>query len=217
MTSPVRVLIADDHPLFRLGLKFALQAQGFEVVAEAETGSQAVQYCRSCPIDVAILDVRMPDGDGIAACQQITELGLPVVVVMMTTFQEPGLIEAARRAGAKGYLSKETDPAELARVIRQILSNPERDWLPARQELPKLTPPRAVCAATDERGLGQQTDRPPSGPEHRNRQRIRQHRLPQAGCQRPRHRPAQSTATGDLVNWRKGLGIPPRGGDLRRP
>lgn len=144
MTSPVRVLIADDHPLFRLGLKFALQAQGFEVVAEAETGSQAVNCCRSCPVDVAILDVRMPDGDGIAACQQITELGLPVVVVMMTTFQEPGLIEAARRAGAKGYLSKETDPAELARVIRQILSNPEGDWLPARQELPKLTP-RELC------------------------------------------------------------------------
>ncbi|MFS8892315.1 response regulator [Synechococcus sp. R55.2] len=144
MTPPVRVLIADDHPLFRLGLKFALQAQGFEVVAEAETGSQAVHHCRSCPIDVAILDVRMPDGDGIAACQQITELGLPVVVVMMTTFQEPGLIEAARRAGAKGYLSKETDPAELARVIRQILAAPEQDWLPARQELPKLTP-RELC------------------------------------------------------------------------
>ncbi|MFS8819712.1 response regulator transcription factor [Synechococcus sp. W60.1] len=144
MTSPVRVLIADDHPLFRLGLKFALQAQGFEVVAEAETGSQAVHHCRSCPIDVAILDVRMPDGDGIAACQQITELGLPVVVVLMTTFQEPALIEAARRAGAKGYLSKETDPAELARVIRQIVAAPQQDWLPAQQELPKLTP-RELC------------------------------------------------------------------------
>ena len=144
MSSPVRILIADDHPLFRLGLKFALQAQGFEVVAEAETGSQAVQYCRSCPIDVAILDVRMPDGDGILACQQIVELGLPVVVVMMTTFQEPALIESARRAGAKGYLSKETDPAELARVIRQILANPDRDWLPAPKELPKLTP-RELC------------------------------------------------------------------------
>ncbi|MFT0744746.1 response regulator transcription factor [Synechococcus sp. RC10B2] len=144
MSSPVRVLIADDHPLFRLGLKFALQAQGFEVVAEAETGSQAVEYCRRCPVEVALLDVRMPDGDGILACQQIVELGLPVVVVMMTTFQEPGLIEAARRAGAKGYLSKETDPAELARVIRQILANPERDWLPAPKELPKLTP-RELC------------------------------------------------------------------------
>lgn len=144
MIFPVRVLIADDHPLFRLGLKFALQAQGFEVVAEAETGSQAVHHCRSCAIDVAILDVRMPDGDGIAACQQITELGLPVVVVVMTTFQEPALIEAARRAGAKGYLSKETDPAELARVIRQILAAPEQDWLPAQQELPKLTP-RELC------------------------------------------------------------------------
>ncbi|PIK95146.1 LuxR family transcriptional regulator [Synechococcus sp. 60AY4M2] len=144
MSSPVRVLIADDHPLFRLGLKFALQAQGFEVVAEAETGSQAVEYCRRCPVEVALLDVRMPDGDGIAACQQIVELGLPVVVVMITTFQEPALIESARRAGAKGYLSKETDPAELARVIRQILANPDRDWLPAPKELPKLTP-RELC------------------------------------------------------------------------
>ena len=142
MSSPVRVLIADDHPLFRLGLKFALQAQGFEVVAEAETGSQAVEYCRRCPVEVAILDVRMPDGDGILACQQITELGLPVV--MMTTFQEPALIEAARRAGAKGYLSKETDPAELARIIRQILATPDQDWLPAPCELPKLTP-RELC------------------------------------------------------------------------
>ncbi len=144
MSSPVRVLIADDHPLFRLGLKFALQAQGFEVVAEAETGSQAVEYCRRCPVEVALLDVRMPDGDGILACQQITELGLPVAVVMMTTFQEPALIEAARRAGAKGYLSKETDPAELARVIRQILADPDRDWLPAPKGLPKLTP-RELC------------------------------------------------------------------------
>jgi len=144
MSSPVRVLIADDHPLFRLGLKFALQAQGFEVVAEAETGSQAVEYCRRCPVEVALLDVRMPDGDGILACQQIVELGLPVVVVMMTTFQEPALIESARRAGAKGYLSKETDPAELARVIRQILANPDRDWLPAPKKLPKLTP-RELC------------------------------------------------------------------------
>jgi two-component system nitrate/nitrite response regulator NarL len=144
MSSPVRILIADDHPLFRLGLKFALQAQGFEVVAEAETGSQAVNCCGSCPIDVAILDVRMPDGDGIVACQQITKLGLPLVVLLMTTFQEPALIEAARQAGAKGYLSKETDPAELARIIQQILAAPEQDWLPARQELPKLTP-RELC------------------------------------------------------------------------
>lgn len=144
MSSPVRILIADDHPLFRLGLKFALQAQGFEVVAEAETGSQAVNCCREIPIDIAILDVRMPDGDGIVACQQITALGLPLVVLLMTTFQEPALIEAARRAGAKGYLSKETDPADLAQMILQILAAPEQDWLPAKQELPKLTP-RELC------------------------------------------------------------------------
>lgn len=139
MNQALRVLIADDHPLFRLGLKYMLQAQGFAVVGEAETGQQAMNCCREIPIDVAILDIKMPDGDGIQVCQTLTQDFMHLVVVLLTTFQEPALVQAARQAGAKGFLSKETSPTDLAQMIRQIVEDPERDWLP-RVELPRLTP-----------------------------------------------------------------------------
>lgn len=140
MAQPYQILIADDHPLFRLGLKFALQAQGFTVAAEAETGKQAVTQCELHQLDVAILDVKMPDGDGISTCQQITALHPQLAVVLLTTFQEPALIQSARQAGAKGFLSKETDPAVLAEMIHKILLEPLMDWLPAPVDLPRLTP-----------------------------------------------------------------------------
>ncbi len=139
MNHALRVLIADDHPLFRLGLKYMLQAQGFAVVGEAETGQQAMSCCREIPIDVAILDIKMPDGDGIQVCQTLTQDFMNLVVVLLTTFQEPALVQAARQAGAKGFLSKETSPTDLAQMIRQIVEFPERDWLP-QVELPHLTP-----------------------------------------------------------------------------
>jgi DNA-binding NarL/FixJ family response regulator len=139
--QPLRVLIADDHPLFRLGLKYALQAQGFTVVGEAESGAQAIAQCQQMGVDVAILDVKMPDGDGITTCQQLATLQPCPVVVLLTTFQEPALIQAARQAGARGFLSKETEPVRLADTIRQIVQDPSQDWLPERKvDLPHLTP-----------------------------------------------------------------------------
>ncbi|NJK63809.1 MAG: response regulator transcription factor [Synechococcaceae cyanobacterium SM2_3_1] len=136
----MRVLIADDHPLFRLGLKYALQAQGFQVVAEADTGNLAIAVCDSHPVDVAILDVKMTDGDGLHACQVLVERDPKLVVILLTTFQEPALIQAARQAGARGFLSKETDPSYLADTIHRIIQQPEKDWLPVVMELPRLTP-----------------------------------------------------------------------------
>jgi DNA-binding NarL/FixJ family response regulator len=135
----LRVLIADDHPLFRLGLKYALQGQGFTIVAEAETGTQAISHCSQMLVDVAILDVKMPGGDGIQTCQQLTHLYPTLIVLLLTTFQEPALIEAARKAKAKGFLSKETDPALLANAIQQIFRDPDKDWMPI-VDLPHLTP-----------------------------------------------------------------------------
>ncbi|GAB4218245.1 MAG: response regulator transcription factor [Synechococcales cyanobacterium] len=141
MEAPeLRVLIADDHPLFRLGLRYSLHAQGFLVVAEAESGSQAVQLCQEHRPDVAILDVKMPEQDGLSACQQIIGLGIPIMVVLLTTFQEPALIEAARHAGARGFFSKETQPHELANQIRQMMRDPHQSCLPIIAELPRLTP-----------------------------------------------------------------------------
>jgi len=146
------VLIADDHPLFRMGLSLALKADGFEVVAEAENGRQAVERARQLDVDVVLLDVRMPELDGIAACRAIAATADAPVVVMLTTFEEPAVIEAARAAGARAYLSKETSPRELARMLHNILAAPERDWLP-EVALPELTPRESQALALMARGL----------------------------------------------------------------
>lgn len=150
--APVRVLIADDHPLFRMGLSLALKADGFEVVAEAENGRQAVERARQLDVDVVLLDVRMPELDGIAACRAIAATADAPVVVMLTTFEEPAVIEAARAAGARAYLSKETSPRELARMLHNILAAPERDWLP-EVALPELTPRESQALTLMARGL----------------------------------------------------------------
>ncbi len=133
------VLIVDDHPLFRMGLAMALGSEGFVVVGEAENGRQAVERCRHAQIDVVLLDVRMPELDGISACKAITAAEDAPVAVVLTTFEEPAVIQAARDAGATAYLSKETEPRELARMLRSILADPQRDWMPS-VALPSLTP-----------------------------------------------------------------------------
>ncbi len=137
--KPVRVLIADDHPLFRLGLKYALSARGFEVLAEAADGRAAIEACRRQALDVVLLDVKMPDLDGIEACRAICALERAPLVIMLTTFEEPAIIEAARQAGATAYLSKETDPAALAELICAISLAPFRGWMPY-VSVPELTP-----------------------------------------------------------------------------
>ena len=135
-----RVLVVDDHPLFRMGLSLALAAAGFDVVGEASNGKEALCSVAGGRVDLVLLDIRMPDMDGIEACTLMTShpSGGPVVV-MLTTHDEPGVIKAAREAGATAFLSKETDPRELALLLRDILADPGRDWLP-HVSLPSLTP-----------------------------------------------------------------------------
>ncbi len=136
--SATRVLIADDHPLFRVGLAHALRARGFDVVAEAENGAHAVELARTRRPEVALLDVRMPGMDGIEACARLVALDPPVRVAMLTTYDEPAVVHAARRAGATAYLSKETDPSRLAELLGRIVAEPDRDWMP-HVDLPRLT------------------------------------------------------------------------------
>lgn len=142
-TDPtLTVLIADDHPLFRMGLRYALRAQGFEVDAEAANGLEAVELCRERAFDVVLLDVKMPEMDGIEACKLIARTPEPPLIVMLTTFEEPAIVRAAADAGASAYLSKETSPDTLASAIRAIVEQPERNWMP-RVEVPELTPREA--------------------------------------------------------------------------
>jgi len=134
------VLIVDDHPLFRMGLSLALAAEGFTVTGEAANGKEALRKVAAGGVDLVLLDIRMPDMDGIEACTLMTSRGDDApVVVMLTTHDEPGVVRSARQAGATAFLSKETDPRELARLLRAILADPARDWLP-QVSLPSLTP-----------------------------------------------------------------------------
>jgi DNA-binding NarL/FixJ family response regulator len=134
----IRVLIADDHPLFRMGLAHALRARGFDVVAEAENGRNAVDLARTLRPELAVLDVRMPEMDGVEACRALRAEAQAPHVVMLTTFDEPALVAAAAEAGATAYLSKETDPHRLAETLMRIAAEPERDWMP-HVDLPVLT------------------------------------------------------------------------------
>jgi DNA-binding NarL/FixJ family response regulator len=135
-----RVAIVDDHPLFRMGLALALSAEGFEVAGEAGDGKQALRLVARGGVDLVLLDIRMPDMDGIEACRLLTGTGAnPPIIVMLTTHDEPGIVRSARQAGATAFLSKETAPRELARLLRTILADPERDWMP-QVSLPSLTP-----------------------------------------------------------------------------
>lgn len=135
----MRLVIADDHPLFRMGLKYALLHQGFDVVAETADGVHALAACRTHHPDIALLDVKMPGLTGVEVCERLRLTHPKVASVLITTFAEPAIVQAARLAGARGYVSKETDPESLARQLRDIVAHPEIDRLP-QVDVPRLTP-----------------------------------------------------------------------------
>ena len=118
---PIRVMIADDHALFRHGLKIVLDAESdLEVVAEASDGEEAVSRAEEATPNIILMDVRMPKLSGIDAAARLKQ-SLPASKVVMLTVSddEQDLFEAIK-AGASGYLLKEIEPAEVARAIRQI-------------------------------------------------------------------------------------------------
>ncbi|MEU9558173.1 response regulator transcription factor [Streptomyces fumanus] len=115
----IRVLIADDEALMRAGIRLILEnADDIRVVAEAQDAQEAVDACRAHPVDVALLDIRMP-GDGIAALAGITRHAPRTRVVMLTAFGEEPTVAAALRAGAHGYLLKDTGPHDLIDAVRR--------------------------------------------------------------------------------------------------
>ncbi|KEF06863.1 MULTISPECIES: response regulator transcription factor [Streptomyces] len=120
----IRVLLADDQLLVRAGFRALLDAQpGIEVVGEAADGEEALIALREQRPDVVLMDIRMPVLDGLAATRQITEdPRLSVVkVVMLTTFEMDEYVFEAIRAGAAGFLVKDTEPEELVRAVRAVV------------------------------------------------------------------------------------------------
>lgn len=119
----IRVVLADDQALIRAGLKALIDsAPDLVVVGEASTGAEAVSLTRECRADVVLMDIRMPDLDGIEATRQITADDdlVGVRVVMLTTFEVDDLVVAAIQAGASGFLGKGVEPEELIEAVRIV-------------------------------------------------------------------------------------------------
>jgi DNA-binding NarL/FixJ family response regulator len=118
----ISVLIADDQALVRGGLRMIIDAQqDMQVVGEAENGTDAVASAQRLEPDVVLMDIRMPELDGIAATQRLAERRPPRTrVLILTTFDEDRLVYDAMRAGASGFLLKSAPPARLAEAVRVI-------------------------------------------------------------------------------------------------
>ncbi|UNO41657.1 response regulator transcription factor [Streptomyces sp. MST-110588] len=117
----IRTLIVDDDSLVRLALADILQdADGITVTAEAADGAEAVELARSHRIDVALMDIRMPRMDGIAATRSLRALADPPQVVVLTTFDLDQYVYDALSAGASGFLLKDTEPEEIIRAVRVV-------------------------------------------------------------------------------------------------
>ncbi|HLK01398.1 MAG TPA: response regulator transcription factor [Streptosporangiaceae bacterium] len=115
----IRLLIADDHPVVRDGLRGILEASGeFEVVAEAANGREAVDRAAALRPDVVLMDLRMPEMDGVTAIRQLASRQVTARVLVLTTFDTDSDVVPAIEAGATGYLLKDAPPEELLRGVR---------------------------------------------------------------------------------------------------
>jgi DNA-binding NarL/FixJ family response regulator len=116
----IRILIADDHPVFRFGLRALLNAMpDTEVVGEVTTGEAAMALATSAQPDVILMDINMPDVNGIEATRRIRETN-PDIRILIVTMLEDDSVFAAMRAGARGYVVKGAEPAEVLRAIRAV-------------------------------------------------------------------------------------------------
>jgi DNA-binding NarL/FixJ family response regulator len=117
----IRVLIADDQPLVRGGFRMVIdERDDLELVGEAADGEQALLLARELEPDVILMDVRMPNLDGIEATRRLVETGSAARILVLTTFDLDEYVFAAVRAGASGFLLKDAEPAELVDAIRVV-------------------------------------------------------------------------------------------------
>jgi len=154
-----RILIADDHLIIRQGLRLILETEdGFDLVGEASDGAEALQLCAELHPEVVLMDLRMPNMDGITAIEKLRQTQPEIAVVILTTFNEDDLMLRGLRAGAKGFLLKDTDRATLFDAIRAA----------ARGET--LLKPEIMARLLTQIG-GKATSSPGSGPELTEREK----------------------------------------------
>jgi DNA-binding NarL/FixJ family response regulator len=151
----ISVLLVDDHPMVRAGLRaFLAESEDIAVVGELGDGESAIRFVDRQPPDIVLMDLSMPEGDGIAATRSITAQHPEVKVVVLTSFVDRERVLDAVDAGAVGYLLKDADPEELMRSIRAA----------SRGESPFA--PRATLAL-----LAERSERSPTPPALTDRER----------------------------------------------
>jgi DNA-binding NarL/FixJ family response regulator len=136
MTNKIRVLIADDHEVVRSGLKTLVAGTDIKVVGEVSTGAEAVKYALENDVDVVLLDIRMPDGDGLTALGRIKLDKPDLPVLILSTFDNPTYVARAVALGASGYLLKGCTRDELIKGITSAAAG-ESAW--TREELRRVT------------------------------------------------------------------------------
>lgn len=140
----IRVLVADDHPVVQQGLCTMLELEeDIEVVGRAKDGAEAVAQASECRPDVILLDVQMPNVDGIEALRQIRATQPEARVIVLTTYRNEDYVFPSLQAGASGYMLKDATREELAGAIRSVAAGEsllDPDWLRTKpSELPSLT------------------------------------------------------------------------------
>ena len=159
MTPPIRVAVVDDQALMRTGFRMILDsADGVEVVGEAGDGRGATELVDRLEPDVVLMDIRMPEVDGIEATRRITAAGRATRVLILTTFDLDEYVYDALRAGAAGFLLKDTPPEQLIDAVRIIASG---DALLSPSVTRRLVEEfaRSAPARTETPGLRDLTDR----------------------------------------------------------
>ena len=116
----MRVIIIDDHALFRAGLKGLLEQRSIEVAGEAANGQEGIEIAKSLTPDIILLDLRMPDMTGLDVLKSLREDKITIPVVILTTSNDESDLIKALRSGAQGYLLKDMEPDELVGSLRDI-------------------------------------------------------------------------------------------------
>jgi DNA-binding NarL/FixJ family response regulator len=147
----VRILIADDHTLFRDGLRSLLQSQGHEIAGEARNGREAIELARTLQPDIVLMDVSMPELDGVAATRQITSELPGVKVIILTASEDNETLFEAIKAGAQGYLLKNLEADDFFAILeRAALGEPALTAALARKLLQEFAKPHAEAKVAED-------------------------------------------------------------------
>ena len=161
MTDPIRVAVIDDQALMRTGFRMILESAGIDVVAEAENGHDALDIVRQHRPDVVLMDIRMPELDGVAATEQLmADPSVEARILILTTFDLDEYVFAALQAGAAGFLLKDTPPEALIDAV-QVIAAGDALLAPSitKRLISEFAKGATVGKPTDLPGFGELTER----------------------------------------------------------